>query len=149
MRGLNTFLVNLPTLHHIYAKDFENCNDDNNQLGAKIALKEIEKLSDPKFIATIVGYCQIFNAYAECSLMSQHSRFFATTVMQYKDKISKTLEEWGDKWEWEDDQLKNTSFGPPLKMIYNLMQGVYTPLLCKNALTRATAKTLPLKNIMT
>ena len=68
LRGLNTFLVNLPTIHHLHATDFAKCNDELNQTGAKSALKLMGKLSDPKTISMIIGFCQFFNEV--CSMFS-------------------------------------------------------------------------------
>lgn len=65
LRGLNTFLVNLPTIHHLHATDFAKCNEVFDQTGAKVALKMMGKVSNPKTISMIVGLSQIFNEYAK------------------------------------------------------------------------------------
>ena len=82
LRGLSTYMINLPTLHGIHVSVFQQCNEDYDNTGAKIALNVMNKLSDGESLAMMVEVCQLLNMYSECSLTAQHSRKFPTSVLQ-------------------------------------------------------------------
>ena len=92
----------------------------------KMIRKKMERLVDGKFIARIIGYCQILNSYARASLNSQHVRNFPTTVLASVDAETKGLEDESKNFEFDSDELSFAGIGEPKMLIENLKQGFFT-----------------------
>lgn len=140
LRGLSTYMINLPTLHGIHANIFSDCNEDCDNTGAKAALDVMNKISDGKSIAMMVGTCQLLDMYSKCSLTAQHSRMFPTTVLQAVTSMTAELRQLGEKWEWSAKELEFAGFGAPFNIINGLSQGLYKPNISSNCCTRARVK---------
>ena len=81
LRGLQSFMVNLPRLYNKPGEIKQACNLTGDNTGAKQAQALMEKMSDGRKLATITGLAFLENEYAVCSVQSQHSRTFPTTTM--------------------------------------------------------------------
>ena len=129
MRGMQTYMTNLPTIHGIQGEVLQECLRNNDNTGAKAARQYVEKIRNGVTLATIVGYCQFLELYCECSLASQHARKFPTTIIQASMKLESKLENLVENWVWEEESLKFGGFGSPRLIIEDLLGGVYRPYI--------------------
>ena len=140
LRGLSTYMINLPTLHGIHANVFHQCNEDHDNTGAKSALEIMNKFSDGESLAMMVGICQLLDMYSRCSLTAQHSRKFPTSVLQAVTSMTEKLKQLSEKWEWSSKELEFAGFGSPLNIIDGIAQGIYVPHISSKCCMKAKVK---------
>ena len=136
MRGMQTYMTNLPTIYGIQGEVLQECLRNNDNTGAKAARQYVEKLRNGTTLATILGYCQFLELYCECSLVSQHARKFPTTIIQASMKLESELEHLVENWAWEEESLKFGGFGSPRMIIEDLLSGVYRPYIARSSAVR-------------
>ena len=117
LRGMQAYMTNVPTIFSIQGEVFEKCSREKDNTGAKQAQPYMEKLSDGKELATIIGYCQFLEIYCLASVESQHARNFPTTVMKAVRDLDNKLEKLSENWTWDEHKLKLAGFGAPQTMI--------------------------------
>ena len=97
LRGFSTYMIQLPTLHGIYANVFNDCNEDRDNTGAKAALDVMNNISDGESLAMMVGICQLLDMYSKCILTAQHYRKFPTPVLQAVTLMTNKLKQIEEK----------------------------------------------------
>ena len=70
MRGMQTYMTNIPTIYQIQGDVLQECLRYNDNTGAKKAQKYMEKLKDGTTLSTVLGYCQFLELYCQCSLFT-------------------------------------------------------------------------------
>ena len=147
LRGIQSLLRNIPCLYNIWGNAVKECLLENDNTGAKEALKMQERLSDGKFIASVIGIVQILEEYARTSLDSQNLSFFPTSVLQSSDVHLSNIKKLADKWTWSPINPKLANIGCPSEIIQKLLKGEYTPYVSAKSITRAQVLTnISLKN---
>ena len=127
LRGIQSYMVNLPTLFNIQGEIMEQCNMICDNTGAKQAKALMDKMSDGKRLATLTGLAYLENQYAICSVQSQHARTFPITIMAEILKLDDELEELSKCWVWSKEDMKLAGFGRPNDIIQDLLSGIYKP----------------------
>ena len=140
MRGLQTYMTNIPVFYQIQGAVLQECLANNDNTQAKIAKKKLRNLTNGVTLATVVGYCQLLDLYCECSLESQHSRKFPTSTLMAIMKLEEKLENLGKNWVWENKNLKFAGFGSPATIIQDLFNGIYHPYISSKAAVRSTVQ---------
>ena len=138
LRGLQSYMVNLPTLYNIQGEIMQSCNLTCDNTGAKQAQALMDKMSDGKRLATITGLAFLENEYAICSVQSQHSRTFPTTTMAAIMVLDKKLEQLSEAWVWSKEDMVLAGFGAPHDIIQDLLSGSYEPRVKPGSLRRST-----------
>ena len=137
LRGIQSFLRNIPCLYNINGKAAEEYNLEGDNTNAKIALKTQEKIADGKFIASIIGVAQILEEYALTSLDAQNLHFFPTSVLNSATVHMGNILKLAQKWSWNDSNPKLANIGAPKTLIEDLLLGTYKPFVSQICVSRA------------
>ena len=140
LRCFEVFLRDLPTIYNKLGKDELKAAQDRRLADQKIIIRKKEKLSDGNFIARVIGYCQIFNSYAEASMASQHVKNFPTTVLESVEKLGDVLQKQSQHFEFEQDDLFFAGIGNPSKLIENVGSGTFQPHVTEKAKQRRASR---------
>ena len=123
LRGIQALLRNIPCLYNLWGDIVKECALENDNTGAKEAMKMTGRLSDGKFIASVVGVVQILEEYAKTSLDSQNLSFFPTSVLNSSDNHLTKIKKLSESWQWSDENPKLANIGAPSEIIENLKGG--------------------------
>ena len=76
----------------------------------------------------IIGICQIFEIYTKCSMSSQSSHSFPSTIQHEIIEAKNKIKELSHKWLWSDEDMIMSGIGAPRKLIREMLEKeTYTP----------------------
>ena len=141
MRGLSTYMRNLPCLFHIHSCSFQKILEESNNTSAKEIDSLLKDISNGENIAMMIGLCQLFELYSKCSLTAQHSRKFPTSILEELMSLINELQDLSQKWTLQKEQLNFSCFGKPFEFTSEMvLEGLYKPKTSKSSCTRAKVK---------
>ena len=82
LRGLATYMRNLPCLHHIHNCSLQKFIEESDNTSAKELQSILKDLANGENISMMIGLCQLFELYSKRSLTVQHSRKFPTSILE-------------------------------------------------------------------
>ena len=132
----------MPTIYNYLGSEEQRAAAEIRLADQKAIKKKMKILADGKFIARIIGYCQILNSYAKASLDSQHVKSFPTTVLESVDKENIVLENASKDFVFESEELLFAGIGKPSLLIENLRigTGIFKPHVTARAKQRRAGR---------
>ena len=130
IRGMQAWFRNLPSLVAIHGERYNQAVQEKAHADAKVALKMLSKLRDPRLLLTAIGVAQLLEIYVLCSMMSQHSQQFPTQAWGVVNEMKKKVEALSKKWEWSNKRLEFAGTEAPSKIKDMVLdESLYRPLV--------------------
>ena len=98
LRGMSTYMTNLPTLYAIHSQTLQECLKISDNTGAKSCMETIKNIGNGEKIAMMIGICQLLELYSKCSLSAQHAKKFPTSVLEDAVHLTNQLERLSEAW---------------------------------------------------
>ena len=128
LKAIKAYMRNIPTIYSLMTSETESDNTWFRDTRSTHYEAPVTRVNNGELICLIIGLCQIFEIYTMCSINSQSSHSFPSTIkqeiMEAKDKIS----ELSHKWVWFEDHMSLSGIGSPRKHIREMLENEkYTP----------------------
>ena len=97
---------------------------------------------DFEFWVMMIGYMQFQNILTEASLEAQHSSYFSSSSIYLVLKAVNKVQDLGNDWQWEEDDLFFAQVVSPKQYIENLKGGFFMPKVTPQAKKKRAAKSI-------
>ena len=98
LNAIKAYMRNIPTIYSLLTSDTENENAWSRDTQSTHYDSPVTHVNNGERICLIIGICQNFKIHTKCSMSSQSSHSFPSTVKQEileaKNKLSELSHEW-------------------------------------------------------